>query len=79
MPPLVYFELKRLYGVSRDEIPPKPDCLVKTLDKIFGAGAVLVRRDILKELESSSGIKDLSKQEIVSAMRRAYHAELELV
>jgi hypothetical protein len=73
---VVYFELNRLFGISREEIPLKPDRLVETIDELFGVGAFAVSRAILKELEASSGIKGLSQQNLLTALREAYHEQL---
>ena len=73
---VVYYELKKSFGVAREDIPLKPDILEKTIDKIFGLGGEAVKRVILRELEVSSGIKDLAKQELVTAIRTAYHSRL---
>jgi hypothetical protein len=77
VPVVVYFELKKSFGISREEIPQHPDMFVKTVENLFGVGVEVVRRAIRKELEASSGIKDLSKQDLLTAMRRAYHKQLE--
>jgi hypothetical protein len=74
---VVYFELKRSFGISRDEIPAKPDQFLKAVEKVFGVGSVAVFRSILKELEASSGIQGLSRKDLLSAMRIAYHEQLE--
>jgi hypothetical protein len=73
----VYFELEKLFGISREDIPLKPDLFVTTVDKLFGVGAVTVSRAIRRELETSSGIKDLCKKDLLTALRMAYHEQLE--
>jgi hypothetical protein len=73
---VVYFELKRLFGISREDIPEKPDLFVATIDELFGRGADVVSRVIRKELEASSGIKDLSKKDLLTVLRTAFHEQL---
>jgi hypothetical protein len=77
VPIVVYFELKKSFGISRVEIPQHPELFVKTIENLFGVGVDVVRRAIRKELEASSGIKDLSDVDLATAMRRAYHKRLE--
>jgi hypothetical protein len=74
---VVYFELKRSFGAEREEIPQKPELFVNTIDKIFGVGSEVVARAIRSELEASSGIKGLGKQDLLVAMRTCYHKYLE--
>ncbi|MDG6997358.1 MAG: hypothetical protein JRN52_15685 [Nitrososphaerota archaeon] len=74
---VVYYELKKSFGVSREEIPLKPDLFANTIDNLFGVGVATVRHVILRELEASSQIKDLHKKDLVTAMRAAYHKRLE--
>jgi hypothetical protein len=69
---VVYFELRKLFGITREEIPQKLDLFVSTIDRLFGAGSVVVARVIRKELEASSGIKDLSKKDLLTALQTAY-------
>ncbi len=73
---VVYYELNKWFGISREEIPLKPEMLVSTIDKIFGVGAVAVSRAIQKELEVSYGIKGLSQKDLVTALRTAYHEQV---
>ncbi len=74
---VIYYELQKLFGVSREEIPIKPEALTQTIEKIFGLGAQSVSRVILVKLEETTGIKDLSKHDLTQAIRTAYHAQLE--
>ena len=72
---VVYFELRKTYGISREEIPTKPDLLVATIEKLFGMGSAAVSRAVRKELELSSGIADLSKKDLLTALRTAYREQ----
>jgi hypothetical protein len=74
---VIYFEMKRSFGVTREDIPIKPELFVKTIEKIFGVGSATVERTVLKELEASTGVKDLSRQKLETAIRTAYHHQLE--
>jgi hypothetical protein len=74
---VVYYELKTQFGVTREEIPIKPDKLVLTIERIFGVGAFSVSRSICMELEVSSGVKGLTGKDLLTALRTAYHAQLQ--
>ena len=74
---VVYYELEKTFGISREDIPLKPDLFVETIDKLFSVGALTVSRAICKELEASSGIKDLSTKNLLSALKMAYHVHME--
>jgi len=66
-----------LHGISREDIPIKPDLFVSTIDSLFGVGATTVSHAIRKELEISSGIKGLSEKNLLTVLRTAYHELLE--
>ena len=76
---VVYYELSKSFAVAREDIPKKPQLFEATINKLFGAGAATVRLFILKELEASSGVDGLCKQDFVTAMRTAYHKQLEKI
>lgn len=47
---VVYFHLKHYYGFTKEDVPSNPQILVRCLEKIFGLGAKVVERDIIKSL-----------------------------
>lgn len=76
---VVYYELKSLFGLLREDIPLKPEKFDETLEKIFGVGAVTIRQVILAKLEESSRIKNLANQGLASAIRTVYRKNLEKI
>jgi hypothetical protein len=74
---VVYFELNKFFGVSRENIVLKPEALAQTIEKIFGLGAKPVNRVILTKLEETTGIRGLSDHDLTTAIRTAYHSQLE--
>lgn len=70
---VVYFQLHKWRGISREEIPLKPQLLVETVNEFFGVGAAVVSRSIRKELEIASGVKGLTTQDLLTALRTAFH------
>ncbi len=76
---VVYYELRKSHGVKREDVPQKLDLFVQTIEWIFGAGSGsgVIARAILRELEASSGIRDLGKKDLLTALTTAYHKRLE--
>lgn len=70
---VVYFQLTKWYGMTREEIPQKPQFFVDTVNQFFGVGAAVVSRSIRKELEIASGIKGLTTKDLLTALRTAFH------
>lgn len=66
---VVYFELKKSFNLTREEIPSRPDLLVATIEKLFGVGAETVKRIIGRELEANTGLKNLSSHDLLTALR----------
>ena len=73
---VVYYELEKSFGVKRQDIPEKLDLFVDTVDRLFGVGAVIVKRALMKELIACTVIKDIGAKGLVNAMRVAYHKQL---
>lgn len=74
---VVFYELKKMHGVSREDVIIKPEKLDETLNKIFGIGAQVLRQAIFAKLEKDSGIKNLASNGLASAIRTVYHDKLE--
>jgi hypothetical protein len=53
---MVFFHLDKSYSVKRHEIPKKPEAFAKGLEKIFGAGASVLEKLIVKSLYSKLGL-----------------------
>jgi hypothetical protein len=70
---VVYFELRKSHGISREDISLKPQLFVDVVNQFFGVGAAVVSRSIRKELEITSGIKDLTSKDLLTALRTAFH------
>lgn len=59
---VVYFHLKHYYGFTKEDVPSNPQILVRCLEKIFGLGARVVERDIVKSLYRKLGLKYVEKK-----------------
>ena len=54
---MIFFHLDKSYSVKRHEIPKKPEAFARGLEKIFGAGASVLERLIVKSLYSKLGLE----------------------
>jgi len=54
---MIFFHLEKSYSIKRHEIPKKPEAFAKGLEKIFGAGAAVLEKLIVKNLYSKLGLK----------------------
>lgn len=53
----IFFHLEKSYSIKKHEIPKKPEVFAKGLEKIFGAGASVLEKLIMKSLYSKLGLK----------------------
>ena len=53
----IFFHLEKSYSIKRHEIPKKPEAFARGLEKIFGAGASVLEKLIVKSLCSKLGLK----------------------
>lgn len=54
---MIFFHLDRSYSVKKHEIPKKPEAFARGLEKIFGAGASVLEKLIVKSLYSKLGLE----------------------
>jgi len=60
---MIFFHLEKSYSIKRHEIPKKPEAFAAGLEKIFGAGASVLEKLIVKSLYSKLGLKYEDKGE----------------
>jgi len=60
---MTFFHLEKSYSIKRHEIPQKPEAFATGLEKIFGAGASVLEKLIVKSLYSKLGLKYEDKEE----------------
>ncbi|MDI6690746.1 MAG: hypothetical protein QME50_02620 [Candidatus Bathyarchaeota archaeon] len=58
----VYFHLQNLYDVKKEEIPVKLEEFANGLRKIFGLGADVIEKAIIKSLYDKIGMKHEEKR-----------------
>jgi hypothetical protein len=54
---MIFFHLDRSYSIKKHEIPKKPEAFAEGLEKIFGAGASVLERLIVRSLCSKLGLR----------------------
>jgi len=54
---MIFFHLDKSYSIKKHEIPKKPEAFAKGLEKIFGAGASVLEKLIVKSLCSKLGLE----------------------
>lgn len=59
---MIFFHLEKSYSIKRHEIPKKPEAFAAGLEKIFGAGASVLEKLIVKSLYSKLGLKYEDKE-----------------
>jgi hypothetical protein len=52
----VYFHLQNLYSLKREDISEKPETFAESLRKLFGIGAEVIEKAILKRLYLKLGL-----------------------
>lgn len=58
----VYFHLQNLYSLKKEDVLEKPEAFVESLRKIFGAGAKVIEKAILKSLYDKLGLNYEEKE-----------------
>ena len=64
---MIFFHLENSYSIKRHEIPKKPEAFAVGLEKIFGAGASVLEKLIVKSLYSKLGLKYEEKSDYTFA------------
>ncbi|KPV63716.1 MAG: hypothetical protein AOA66_0672 [Candidatus Bathyarchaeota archaeon BA2] len=60
---MIFFHLENSYSIKKHKIPKKPEAFATGLEKIFGAGASVIEKLILKSLYSKLGLKYEDREE----------------
>ncbi|KPV62988.1 MAG: hypothetical protein AOA66_1058 [Candidatus Bathyarchaeota archaeon BA2] len=64
---MIFFHLEKSCSIKKHEIPKKPEAFAEGLEKIFGAGASVLEKLIVKSLYSKLGLKCKEKSEYTFA------------
>ncbi|MFQ6074060.1 MAG: hypothetical protein ACE5KC_02460 [Candidatus Bathyarchaeia archaeon] len=54
---MLFFHLERGFSIERNNIPKKPEIFIAALEQIFGAGALVLQKLIVKNLYSKLGLE----------------------
>jgi hypothetical protein len=58
----VYFHLQSLCSLKKEDVPDKPEAFDEALRKIFGVGAEVIERSVVKKLYPKLGIDYIEKK-----------------
>jgi len=59
---VIYFRLKHSYALGKEDIPSHPEIFVGCLRKIFGSGARVIEKAVIKSLYRRLGLKFAEKE-----------------
>ena len=62
---MIFFHLEKSYSIKRHDIPKKPEAFAEGLEKIFGVGALVLEKIIVKTLYSKLGLEYEDKKDFV--------------
>jgi len=62
---MIFFHLEKSYSIKRHDIPKKPEAFAEGLEKIFGKGALVLEKIIVKTLYSKLGLGYEDKKDFV--------------
>jgi len=62
---MIFYHLENTYSVKRQDIPKKPEAFAEGLEKIFGVGALVLEKIIVKTLYSKLGLEYEDKKDFV--------------
>jgi len=60
----IYFHLEKDYSVKKEKVPANVEAFVNALESIFGAGALVIEKSILKNLHSKLGVEYKEKKNL---------------
>jgi len=59
---VIYFRLKQSYALKKEDVPGHPEIFVRCLREIFGSGAEVIERTIIRSLHKKLGIEFREKK-----------------
>lgn len=68
---IVYFYLKKNFGIKKEEIPNNPEAFSQMLQSIFGAGANLIEEQIVHKIQEKFKLCLNSNTGLVEAIQTA--------
>ena len=68
---VIYWHLEHEFGVKKDKIPDKPKEFIRGLEGMYGLGATIIERSIVREIVSEF---EIEANDFVEAVRKAEKA-----
>lgn len=59
---IVYFRLQHYYALKKEDIPSSPEIFVRCLREVFGSGAEVIEKAVIKSLYKKLGMKYEEKE-----------------
>jgi len=72
---VVYFHLRKNFGIKKDEIPNQPEAFYQTLKLIFGDGTKVIERLIVQKIKERFELRLEPETSLVEAMQKMKKAE----
>lgn len=64
---MLFFHLERSFSLKKHDIPKKPEIFATALEQIFGAGALILEKLIVKNLYSKLGLEYKDRRDLTFA------------
>ncbi len=68
---VIYWHLEHRFGLKREKIPDRPEDFIRGLEAIYGAGASIIEKGIVREISREFGIE---AEDLVEAVKKAKKA-----
>jgi len=67
----IYFNLEKNFGIRKEDIPNQPEAFSEALHSIFGTGAKVIERIIVKEIQEKFRLRLKPETGFVEAVKAA--------
>lgn len=68
---VIYWHLEHKFGLKKDKIPERPEEFIKGLEGMFGSGASMIEKIIVREIAKEFGIEAYGFVEAVKKAKKA--------
>lgn len=64
----IYWHLEHTFGLKKSKIPSRPKEFLRALENIYGVGALVIEKGIVREINKEFGIE---ANDLVEAVKKA--------
>ncbi len=68
---VVFWNFERMFKLKRAEIPDQPERFVEAIRSMFGPGASIIERNILREISNSLQLTNFETRELAIVITKA--------